>query len=75
MRGDRPWTFTNLKSGDGLSNIIAFLEDKGMLANSFAPSGATRPDGAFAALFYPPPHSPATPALRSGIRFANSSHA
>jgi urease accessory protein len=31
MRGDRPWTFTNLKSGDGLSNIIAFLEDKGML--------------------------------------------
>lgn len=31
MRGDRPWTFTNLKRGDGLSTIIAFLEDKGML--------------------------------------------
>jgi urease accessory protein len=31
MRGDRPWTFTNLKQGDGLSTIIAFLEDKGML--------------------------------------------
>ncbi len=31
MRGDRPWTFTNLKSGDGLNNIIAFLVDKGML--------------------------------------------
>lgn len=31
MRGDRPWAFTNLKSGDGLNNIIAFLVDKGML--------------------------------------------
>lgn len=31
MRGERPWTFTNLKSGDGLNNIIAFLVDKGML--------------------------------------------
>ncbi|MDT1878885.1 urease accessory protein UreG, partial [Acinetobacter baumannii] len=31
MRGDRPWTFTNLKRGDGLSTIIAFPEDKGML--------------------------------------------
>ncbi|MDF7757887.1 ATP-dependent helicase, partial [Klebsiella pneumoniae] len=28
MRGDRPWTFTNLKQGDGLSTIIAFLEDQ-----------------------------------------------
>jgi hypothetical protein len=55
MRGDRPWTFTNLKSGDGLSNIIAFLEDKGMLANSFAPSGATRPDGATPPSFIPLP--------------------
>lgn len=31
MRGDRPWTFTNLKAGDGLATIIAFLEDRGML--------------------------------------------
>lgn len=31
MRGERPWSFTNLKSGDGLQNIIAFIEDKGML--------------------------------------------
>ena len=31
MRGDRPWAFTNLKTGDGLATIIAFLEDKGML--------------------------------------------
>jgi urease accessory protein len=31
MRGDRPWTFTNLKAGDGLATIIAFLEEKGPL--------------------------------------------
>ena len=31
MRGERPWTFTNLKAGDGLGTIIAFLEEKGML--------------------------------------------
>lgn len=31
MRGERPWTFTNLKAGDGLATIIAFLEEKGML--------------------------------------------
>ena len=43
MRGDRPWTFTNLKQGDGLSTIIAFLEDKGMLGNRpVAPAGRKR---------------------------------
>ncbi|MMZ71389.1 Urease accessory protein UreG [compost metagenome] len=31
MRGERPWTFTNLKVGDGLETIIKFLEVKGML--------------------------------------------
>lgn len=31
MRGERPWAFTNLKTGDGLRDIIRFLEDKGML--------------------------------------------
>ena len=31
MRGDKPWTFSNLKAGEGLQTIIAFLEDKGML--------------------------------------------
>ena len=31
MRGERPWTFSNLKSGEGLEKIIAFLEEKGML--------------------------------------------
>ena len=28
MRGERPWTFSNLKSGEGLEKIIAFLEEK-----------------------------------------------
>jgi hypothetical protein len=28
MRGDRPWTFTNLKQGDGLSTIIAFRRQR-----------------------------------------------
>ncbi|ELB6182720.1 urease accessory protein UreG [Escherichia coli] len=31
MRGERPWGFTNLKSGEGLQNIIAFIEEQGML--------------------------------------------
>lgn len=28
MRGERPWTFSNLKSGEGLEKIIAFLEER-----------------------------------------------
>lgn len=31
MRPQRPWTFTNLKTGDGLQAIIRFLETEGML--------------------------------------------
>ncbi|MEM7405092.1 MAG: urease accessory protein UreG [Pseudomonadota bacterium] len=31
MRGDRPFVFSNLKSGEGLQNIIAFIEREGML--------------------------------------------
>jgi len=31
MRGARPWVFTNLKSGEGLADVIAFLEHEGML--------------------------------------------
>ncbi len=31
MRGSRPWVFTNLKTGDGLAAVIAFLEREGML--------------------------------------------
>jgi urease accessory protein len=32
MRGDRPYVFANLKAGDGLEAIIAFLADAGGLA-------------------------------------------
>ncbi|MCP5300704.1 MAG: urease accessory protein UreG [Chromatiaceae bacterium] len=32
MRGERPWVFSNLKRGDGVDEIIAFIEREGMLA-------------------------------------------
>ncbi len=32
MRGDAPFLFTNLKAGDGLAEVIAFIEREGMLA-------------------------------------------
>jgi urease accessory protein len=32
MRGDRPFVFTNLKSGEGLDTVIAAIEDMGGLA-------------------------------------------
>ncbi|MFC4314244.1 urease accessory protein UreG [Steroidobacter flavus] len=32
MRGERPFVFTNLKTGDGLDQVIAFIEREGMLA-------------------------------------------
>lgn len=31
MRGERPFVFTNLKTGQGLDDIIAFIEREGML--------------------------------------------
>src|SRR5262245_40240392 len=31
MRGERPFQFTNLKSGQGLAEVIAFIEKRGML--------------------------------------------
>ena len=34
MRGSRPWVFTNLKTGDGLPQVIAFLEREGMLGGT-----------------------------------------
>lgn len=34
MRGSRPWVFTNLKTGDGLPQVIAFLEREGMLGGA-----------------------------------------
>jgi len=32
MRGDRPFVFANMKTGQGLEEIIAFIEREGMLA-------------------------------------------
>jgi urease accessory protein len=31
MRGERPFVFSNLKTGQGLDTIIAFIERQGML--------------------------------------------
>ena len=33
MRGERPFVFTNLKTGQGLDAIVAFIEAHGMLAD------------------------------------------
>jgi urease accessory protein len=30
MRGDRPFVFTNLKSGTGLTTVIEFIEREGL---------------------------------------------
>jgi urease accessory protein len=35
MRGDRPFVFTNLKSGHGLSTIVDFIEKHGLLDGGF----------------------------------------
>jgi urease accessory protein len=32
MRGERPFVFSNLKTGQGLADIIAFIEREGMLS-------------------------------------------
>ena len=39
MRGERPFVFTNLKSGDGVDRIVDFVVAQGGL-----PNGATAPD-------------------------------
>jgi urease accessory protein len=31
QRGERPFVFSNLKTGEGLDKIITFIRDKGML--------------------------------------------
>jgi urease accessory protein len=43
MRGERPFVFSNLKTGQGLADIIAFIEREGMLSQAFyASRGAER---------------------------------
>ena len=32
MRGDRPFVFTNLKTGHGLDTVVRFIENEGLLA-------------------------------------------
>lgn len=34
MRGERPFLFSNMKTGDGLSEIIAFIEKQGLLGQA-----------------------------------------
>ena len=34
MRGDKPYIFTNLKDGENVDAVIAFIKDKGMLRNT-----------------------------------------
>jgi urease accessory protein len=36
MRGDRPFVFTNLKSGVGLTTVIEFIEREGLFASTSA---------------------------------------
>jgi len=37
MRGERPFVFTNLRTGEGLAPVIEFLEREGMLTNDATP--------------------------------------
>ncbi len=38
MRGERPFVFTNLKSGQGLETVVAFIESRGLLDASSSSS-------------------------------------
>ena len=39
MRGERPFVFSNMKTGQGLEEIIGFIERQGMLVRSPATAG------------------------------------
>ncbi len=43
MRGERPFVFSNMKTGQGLDDIVAFIRERGMLGEGRA--GAGRRDG------------------------------
>jgi urease accessory protein len=34
MRGERPFVFTNLKTGDGLGTVVDFIVKQGLLAQA-----------------------------------------
>jgi urease accessory protein len=36
MRGERPFVFTNLKTGDGVDTIVRFIEERGLVSVSVA---------------------------------------
>ena len=38
MRGERPFVFTNLKTGDGLEAVVKFIVKQGLLSEGAAPS-------------------------------------
>ena len=40
MRGERPFVFTNLKTGEGLPSVLAFVEREGLLTGSNNPKMA-----------------------------------
>jgi urease accessory protein len=35
MRGERPFVFTNMRTGSGLDEVIRFIESEGLLARTF----------------------------------------
>ena len=39
MRGERPFIFTNLKSGEGVAQVIAFIRTQGLLDHPHRPAG------------------------------------
>lgn len=39
MRGDKPFVFTNMRSGEGLGTILRFIETRGGLSSAHAPAG------------------------------------
>jgi urease accessory protein len=40
MRGERPFVFTNLKTGQGLDTVIEFIVRQGMLSERVSATGA-----------------------------------